>query len=233
MLHLGIIASMFITWSHRFDIVDQSTPVVPVDLVTVAERTNVAPQVAPQPITPPAVPNMIEPLPQTVEEPKFEVAPADVTPPVKPKPAPKKEPKAESKSDQLDSLLNKLASAKPANARAGSRTIQGQGAQTAMTADLVSILQSQIYRCWSPPMGGPNSESLVVTYEVWLNPDGRVAQPPVLLSAPDSESAYRYAANHAAERAIYACQPYKLPLNRYNEWHSFNFVFDPRSLTGQ
>jgi len=42
-LHAGIIAVTFFTWTHRLDIIDQSPPVVPVDLVTVADKTNVAP----------------------------------------------------------------------------------------------------------------------------------------------------------------------------------------------
>ncbi len=37
--HAGIISVVFFTWTHKLDIVDQSAPVVPVDLVTFADKT--------------------------------------------------------------------------------------------------------------------------------------------------------------------------------------------------
>ena len=36
-----------------------------------------------------------------------------------------------------------------------------------MTADLRSMLQSEIYRCWSPPVGAPHPEKLIVSYELY------------------------------------------------------------------
>ena len=44
-----------------------------------------------------------------------------------------------------------------------------------MTADLADALKSQIYRCWSPPVGAPNANDLVVDFDLQLNPDGTVA----------------------------------------------------------
>ena len=50
--------------------------------------------------------------------------------------------------------------------------IQGIGAANAMTADLADALKSQIYQCWSPPVGAPNADDLVVDFDLSLNPDG-------------------------------------------------------------
>src|SRR5215469_3070436 len=93
LLHVAVIAAASVAWPMSFNLPDDETPpVVPVDLVTVADVTNVAPampdppklepkqeeQPPPQPAPPP-------PPPQEVE-----VAPEPDKPPV-PKPAPQRE----------------------------------------------------------------------------------------------------------------------------------------------
>lgn len=223
LLHGMLIAGLFVSFTKKYDIATDNMPVVPVDLVTVGDENNIAPQVAPQPVAPPE-PQMLEPAPQDVQVPKIEIAPE-----AKPNPAPEK---PKSNKDQFAALLDQLTTSPPANARTGSRTIQGQGQQTAMTADLASMYFSQVYRCWSPPVGAPDAASLIVSYEVVLRRDGTVARTQ-LTSAGASPGSYRGAANDAANRAIYACQPYRLPPDRYNQWRDANVVFDPRTLAGQ
>jgi len=223
LLHLALVASIFVTFTRKLDVPLDSTPVVPVDLVTVGKETNIAPQVAPQPAAPPE-PQMLEPAPQDVQAPKIEIAPEATPKPAPEKPKPKK--------DQFAALLEQLTTTPPVNAKTGNRTIQGVGAQTAMTADLASMYFSQVYRCWSPPVGAPDAASLIVTFEVMLNRDGTVARTQ-LKSAGAAPNTYRDAANNAANRAIYACQPYHLPPDRYNEWRDADIVFDPRLAVGQ
>lgn len=227
-LHVGLVAALFVSFSKKLDIPTDATPLVPVDLVTVGEETNIAPMVKQEDVTPPPEPAMVEPTPQEIEPPKFEIAPDA-------KPVPKEKPKPEEKFDinKIASLVNKLP---PKNAKTGARTIQGVGAQTGMTADLASILQSEIYRCWSPPVGSPHPERLIVRYELFLNRDGSVAQPPQLTAESASAAAsdpYMAAAAGAARRAIYTCAPYRLPPDRYPQWRNVIFTFDPRALAGQ
>jgi type IV secretory pathway VirB10-like protein len=225
LLHAGIIAAMFLTFAHKLDIVDESTPVVPVDLVTVAEKTNIAPMTPPPQAVVPPVPNMVEPTPQEVQAPKFEIAPTESKPVTRPKP--------QSLVEQFNKMLASTSS--QSNAKTGPKAVKGVGAQTAMSADLASILQSEIYRCWNPPVGAPDAGSLIVIYEVYLNRDGTVpvTHEPELRSQPAASNTFRDAANQAAKHAIYLCQPYRLPADRYNEWRDFNFVFDPRKVIGQ
>jgi hypothetical protein len=220
LLHLGLVAALFVSFTKKLDIVDQSTPIVPVDLVTVADRTNITPMAAPEP---PPEPQMVTPAPlPEMALPKVEIA-ADK------KPAAKKE---ENKFN-IDDIFANLKKQPPKNAKPGPRTLQGVGDETALAADLNSFLASQIYRCWSPPVGVVNAGSLIVVYEVFMNKDGTVSERPKLLSQEGGLNTPRDAANQAAMRAIYQCQPYKLPANRYNEWRHFSFSFNPLTLAGQ
>jgi hypothetical protein len=227
LLHVALVATVFVSFSRKIDIPIDNIPVVPVDLVTVGEKTNIAPMVAPEPVEPPK-PEMLEPAPQPdVQAPKFEIAPE-----AKPKPAP---PKEASKEEQLAEALKRLATRPPVDAKTGTRTFKGVGDQSDMTADLVTVLASEIYRCWSPPIVSPHPERLVVFYNVHLSRDGSVSE---AVLTPESDSAskrdpYMKAATEAAGRAISACAPYRLPPDRYREWRDFTFRFNPADVIGQ
>lgn len=251
LFHGLIVAAALITFNRNLT-TPQDTHVVPVDLVTIAEQTNVQamapkPQEAPPqpdkmdiPVPPreaPPEPDMqdVEPAPQP-DMPKFDVAKDKPKPveDVKPKPEDTK-PKPPTKKEQAQdfaALLNKLtAPEKPVkNAKQGPRVIQAQGLGNAMTADLVSALQSQIYRCWNVAglVGSPNPNDLVVDFDIMLNPDGTVGSARLLTLGGN---AYTRAAAEAASRAIYTCQPYHLPANRYQQWREINPLhFDPRQM---
>jgi hypothetical protein len=253
-LHVGIIAATFFTWSHSLDIADQSPPVVPVDLVTIGEKTNIAPMVkvqpkeAPKEETQPPAPEQTQQAPaQTLQEEDSAPPPPDAAgsePILKkpPPPAPKAKPDQDQKKDKFDinnimALLDKRApaTASSLNAKVGNHTIKGIGQQNAMTMDLVDSLRNQIAQCWSPPVGAPNSQELVVDFDLFLNPDGSIAQPPQLIgNSVSANSSYARAAIDAARRAIYTCAPYKLPADRYSQWREINpFHFDPRGMMGQ
>lgn len=251
-LHGAIVAATLFTVSHTLDIVDQSPPVIPVDVVTIAQKTNIRPsarrepKIAPTPVPPvpkaiptPAPPQpQAEPAPEKPPVPKAEPLdkpePAPIVPKLRPKAAPKSEEQKNFDVDKVLALLNKVAPSQAAapEAPAASRTVRGFGAQNAMTADLQDALRSQIEPCWSPPVGAPHPERLVVSFDLFLNPDGSVAQPPQLLAT--SSDPYFHAAVDAARRAIYTCAPYKLPADRYAQWREIKpFIFDPRQMTGQ
>jgi hypothetical protein len=153
---------------------------------------------------------------------------------VKPEQTPKKP-----QIDQVSALLNKLTApaAAPSNAKAANRTVKGVGAMNAMVADLQDALRSQVQQCWSPQIGAPNAEEMIVDFDLILNQDGSVAQPPQLTASSQAAAAsnpYTRAAAEAARRAIMECAPYKLPADRYNQWHEINpFHFDPSQMMGQ
>lgn len=255
-IHAAIIAAALFTWEHRLDISQESAPVVPVDLVTLGEKTNITPAVRPAPriapeepqvqlqpdkliVPPPAIDQEqteAAPQPQPApSEPVVQAPPPPAVPKVKPQPQP--DTKKSFNVDNVLALLNKVAPSASPNTRTAPRTRQGFGAQNAMTADLVDLLRSQIQQCWSPPVGAPNPEQLIVQFHLFLNPDGSVAQPPQLTAdsaAAVARNPFTRAAADAAERAIYTCAPYKLPADRYAQWREINpMIFDPRQMVGQ
>jgi hypothetical protein len=101
-----------------------------------------------------------------------------------------------------------------------------------MTMDLADAISNKIAQCWSPPVGAPRSQELVVDFDLYLNQDGSVAS----ADSDDlhSNDAYTRAAADAARRAIYTCAPYTLPRDRYAQWREINpFHFDPSRMMGQ
>jgi outer membrane biosynthesis protein TonB len=253
-LHAAIVVAMLFTFTRALDIVDQ-TPMVPVDLVTLGPKTNVMamvkavkapPKDVPVP-TPPAPEQMQVPVPTPAPPQAAEPAPpkpdqavkAEPTPTPQAKPKPPTPDKQKSQDQQLAALLNKLTAptAAPKNVKTADHTVKGVGAMNQMVADLQSSLASQIYQCWSPPIGAPRADELVVEFDLFLNPDGSVARPPQLtaqFAAAALADPYTKAAADAARRAIYQCAPYKLPADRYSQWKEiYPFHFDPRQMMGQ
>lgn len=231
-IHAVVIIATLFTWEHRLDIADESTPIVPVDLVTIAQKTNIAPAApkiveqkpAPQ-VQPPPLPTPAPPVTEATE-----VAPAPVPPKAKPQPKPETK---KSLDQQMADLLNPLTS------KHSTVSYKGYGQQNEMAADLQTMLFNEIDRCWnrSAISGAPHPEQLVVYIELALNPDGSVARPPQLAAqsvAAEAGNPFMRAAADAAVRAINACAPYnRLPGNRYSEWRDSNISFDPSDLAGQ
>lgn|SRR5512135_364912 len=254
LLHGMLALAAIFTWQHHLEITDESAPVVPVDLVTIAAKTNIAPTVRrPQPNVEPkeTPPQPIEvPIPKPAPTPpKAEVAPAPMpvkAPPVMPKPAPLPKtvqetptpiakPDTKPKADDFSALLNKLTApaATPRNAKVADRTTRGVGAMNAMTMDLSDALKNQIAQCWNPPVGAPHPEQLIPVFRLFLAPDGNVVQPPQLAADSAAQAAsdpFMRAAAEAARRAIYTCAPYKLPADKYNIWRDITVDFDPRKM---
>jgi outer membrane biosynthesis protein TonB len=267
LLHAGIIGATLFTFAHKLDIIQESPPVVPVDLVTIAAKTNLIATVKQRPKEAPKEEEPTPPQPQKIEatspppeaqkrealpEPKAVETPPEPTskePAVKPPPPSKAKPKPEPKVDasekkeQFDinnvmALLDKRDAAQSSSpkARLADKDIKGFGPQTAMTMDLQDSLRSQIQQCWSPPVGAPHPEELVVEFELFLKPDGSVAQPPQLSAESQGavgRDSFTRAAAEAARRAIYTCAPYKLPGDRYSQWQDITLTFDPRQMIDQ
>jgi outer membrane biosynthesis protein TonB len=253
LLHASIIAATLFTFSQaKLEIEDQSPPVVPVDLVTIAQKTNIAPTVQEQPkaiqiqVQPPQADELQTKVPALPQQSEFAPPPEQATsepalpkprpvplPKAKPQARPERETKKKKSEEDLSALLNKLTapSAAPKNAKVASRTQRGFGDMNAMTMELRDALRNQIEQCmdWGPLADSPNARDIVVTVDLTLNADGSVAG-----VAPHATSGpYQSAAISAAMRAIHVCAPYKLPADQYATWRDSNVDFSPRDVLGQ
>jgi len=95
----------------------------------------------------------------------------------------------------------------------------------------IDRLRAHLSKCWDPPIGAAGSDALIVDIIVSLDRDGRVLSAKV-------DNKFRFNTDRifkvAAEEAIRAtreCSPLPLPPEKYEQWKSFVFVFDPRFLS--
>jgi hypothetical protein len=112
--------------------------------------------------------------------------------------------------------------------------LECSGCASPSTADPGPVLASQselayvrqaiapcLRKSWVPP---GKSRALRVTLRWQLDEDGRlVGEPEVVNSqsiAPDSPAA------QAAINAVHACEPFRLPLDKYHLWKAIVFNFD-------
>src|SRR5258706_12749207 len=256
-LHVMVIAAATVAWPHAIEQSDEPLSVVPVDLVTVADVTNIAPSVQEAPkVETPAEPAPPQPQAAPPPPPKAEVAPPE------PEKAPQKEAEQKNASapanparprrkpapdqkkfdvDTVPALLDKRAPKPvpppPPNAKPAETTVRGIGAQDAFTMDLKDALLAQMRECWNVPVGAPNPEQLIVQVRVFLAQDGSVIGQPQVEPATRVAAAtnqYMRAASEAAVKAIQICQPYKrLPPNKYEAWREIVMTFDPSKMIGR
>ena len=256
-LHAAVIVAATVAWPHAIEQSEDTPSVVPVDLITIADVTNIAPSAPETPKPPETPPEPVPPQPQAAAPPPQQ---AEVAPPQPDKPTPPKEeqknasappnpvrPRRKPAPDQQKfdvdtvlALLDKRAPkpvAPPPNAKPAETTVKGLGAQDAFTMDLNDALLAQMRECWNVPVGAPNPEQLIVQVRVFLAQDGSLAQPPLLESASRAAAAgnpYMRTAAEAALRAVNICAPYKrLPANKYDAWREIVMTFDPSKMIGR
>lgn len=181
------------------------------------------------------------PAPEPEPEPHQEAAPAvqpivtSVAPRTKPKP-PRRQPenkRDESVVSEVAALLNKVepaghtGSISEQPASLGSR----QGAPNIrMSQSELDALRSQVAMCWNPPVGAVGAEELKVKVRFNLSQSGEVSGGPEVMNS-NGNPAFRAAASSAV-RAVMRCQPYSLPVAKYDTWQEVIINFDPREMLG-
>ncbi|MHA1189153.1 MAG: cell envelope biogenesis protein TolA, partial [Alphaproteobacteria bacterium] len=192
-------------------------------------------------------PAVSEPEPTPEPEPVVEKKAPAPTPRLRPEPPkrvnlpkppvvkkPDKE-EAEFKLDDIAALLNKQEPAGGGDPEpATTPQTFGSDAGTdssAMTQSEVEALKARLYQCWNPPRGVREAGSLRVTIGISLQPDGRLAAAPQVISS-GFDPLSKLAAESAI-RAVQICAPYDiLPRDKYQSWREIEFVFDPREMLG-
>ena len=101
-----------------------------------------------------------------------------------------------------------------------------------LTLSEEDVLKSQIYSCWSVPLGLPYNDNLLVRIKVKIKPDGTILKTEILnherLNMP-GQGFYKVLAESAL-RAIKLCQPLTLPADGYERWKELILNFDAREM---
>jgi periplasmic protein TonB len=94
------------------------------------------------------------------------------------------------------------------------------------------MLLAQIRETWRAPFDLSDPGRLIVVLAIELNPDGTVRGQPRVVSPGGyaGDPAQRNAVEQAM-RAVQQRRQFDLPEDRYEEWRSFQFRFDPRELS--
>ncbi|HSD92451.1 MAG TPA: hypothetical protein VLB11_05435 [Methyloceanibacter sp.] len=150
------------------------------------------------------------------------------------KPASKK-PKRDFNTDHIAALLNKIPDADeeprpvlPSEALPQEVRGQSDGTQMTMSVNEIDALRARIAQCWSPPPGGLGAAQIVVKLRLRLNEDGTLVGYPTI--ANRGASPFFQAAADSAVRAVYQCQPYSLPSEKYALWRDMILNFDPSQM---
>jgi len=104
------------------------------------------------------------------------------------------------------------------------------GNDATMSANEIDAFKAQISQCWSPPTGGLGSRDLNVKLRIRFKQDGTLEKPPEL--ANYSGSPFFRPAAEAAKRAVWQCQPYRMPKDKFATWQDMILNFDPREMLG-
>ncbi|MBA2400731.1 MAG: hypothetical protein H0V72_18905, partial [Bradyrhizobium sp.] len=87
------------------------------------------------------------------------------------------------------------------------------------------MFKSQVERCWKKPNGG--DATVEAAFTIRLTRDGLLAEQPVAEKPATSD--YDKAYHESAVKALNACQPYKLPIEYFDEWKFFVPLFSERN----
>jgi colicin import membrane protein len=156
-----------------------------------------------------------------------------------PKPKPKPDAAAKKKgsdfdTDRIAALLNKIPNASneptPNEPAEETKPARGQtsGRDLSISVNEIDALRARIAQCWSPPPGGLGAGEIVVKLRLKLNEDGTLVGYPTV--ANSGASLFFQAAADSAVRAVYQCQPYALPAEKYALWRDMILNFDPSDM---
>jgi type IV secretory pathway VirB10-like protein len=208
--HVGAVMMTMLAWEARTTLSADGPVIVPVEIVAVAEESNVralAEQVPEEEIAAAETPPEPEP-PQTRPTPT---------------PAPTPPPRERRRADEFDlsdisGLIDKQRETgrRRQDGAPADRTQRSAGLGTAevasMEARIASLVQRHLQRCWRLPDDLPDPDRLIVVVEFQLNRNGTLdGQPRVTSPRNYSFDAPMNEAVNRAVRAVRQCDPYPLP----------------------
>jgi hypothetical protein len=94
-------------------------------------------------------------------------------------------------------------------------------------AALAKTIRSCVQSKWNKSKPVPNvPPEMIVKVRLRLNPDGRFAEAPAVMNVSD-DPVFRSVSDKAI-KAAHACEPFKLPSEKYEMWKEMVLNFDPR-----
>ena len=229
--HVGFIIMTMLAWEARSTMTPAVGSIVPIEIVDVAEESNVR--------------ALAEDLPDEEVAPSEETpTQEDTAPAPTPTPAPQR-PRQNNDSFDLSAVAGLLDKQRdPGRERTegqrADRTQRGAGLGTAEVAAMQdrvrSLAQRHLMRCWRMPLDQPEPERLVVTVEFDLDRNGNLRGPPRVTNPSGNltfDPPMRVAAD-AARRAVTTCDPFPFATDpvvgeHYDTWSRLEFTFRPRS----
>jgi hypothetical protein len=130
---------------------------------------------------------------------------------------------AEKKIESLDDLIGELGDQNGAHAEELSDVLTGSE---------IDAVRQKIYHCWSIPAGAKGAADLVVDIDIEINPDGTVKKAEIVDQERLKKDGFFRIAAESALRAILdpRCQPLPFPPQKYEQWKSITFSFNPKDL---
>ena len=123
-------------------------------------------------------------------------------------------------------MANNLSTAAGQAARAPEKTVVGL-----IGLDDIDRIRQHVSGCWSPPIGTAGADRLNVDIIVTLDRDGKVLTAEVKNKMRMTvDRTFRVAAKEAI-RTMFKCSPLPVPPEKYEQWKSFIFGFDPKFLS--
>ena len=137
--------------------------------------------------------------------------------------------------DKIAALIDK-SKIKTAETTHKSNKITQSQEKNSLTSSLTlseeDALKSQIFGCWSIPLGLPYNDNLLVRIKLKLEPDGTVIKSEILdharMNIP-GQGFYKVLAESAL-RAIRLCQPLRVPTTGYDRWKDLQLNFDANEM---
>ncbi|MEO1562896.1 MAG: hypothetical protein AAFR98_05615 [Pseudomonadota bacterium] len=109
----------------------------------------------------------------------------------------------------------------------------GEPSPVPLTSVEATGLIFNIQRCWSVPIGGEGAANLRVVLGFDLSRDGFVERGPELVEPVNLGRPGLQQAFEAARRAVLECQPYALPIEKYETWQKLEIEFDPQNMVNR
>ncbi len=153
----------------------------------------------------------------------------------------KKPPPKPKRDDFINSILKDVAPTQKSAEKADKPTPQKSPAPSPSPPSLdqqvsmseIDAVRQQISRCWNLPAGARDAQDLIVTIRATVAPDGTVTSAVIDDRSKMGDPFFRAAAE-SAQRAMLnpACQPLKLPPQKYEQWKNLRLNFNPKDMIG-